>query len=118
MQPVGLSATRVKVNGDVVDVLLELPVQRGAKPTAPCFPLLRIPHYRLSMRTRLAPVSTLVVLIKRIGPPETLIAIRTWVLPPPLVELLQVPLPVELPLERLIARRAPKLAVGRLVRCR
>ena len=103
VQPVGLGAARVEVNSDVVNVLLKLPMQRGAESAAPCFPLLCVSHYRFSVGTSLAPMSALVVLIKCVGSPEALVTIGTRVLPPSLVKLLQVPLPVELPFERLVA---------------
>ena len=103
VQPVGLGAARVKVNSDMVNVLLKLPVQRGAESATPCFPLLRVSDYRFSVGTSLAPMSALVVLIKCVGSPEALVTIGTRVLPPSLMKLLQVPLPVELPFERLVA---------------
>ena len=117
MQPVGLGAARIEVNGDVINVLLELPVQRSTEPAAPCLSLLRVPHHTFGMRACLAPVGALVVLIKRVGSPEALVAVGTRVFSPSLVKLLQVPLPVELSLECLIARGAPEFAIGRLSRC-
>lgn len=87
----------------VVNVLLELPVQRGAEPASPCLPLLRILDDRLGVRTCLAPVGALVMLVERIGSPEALVTVRTRIFPPPLVEFLQVPLPIEFPLECLLA---------------
>jgi hypothetical protein len=43
------------------------------------------------------------VLIECVGPPETLVARRARVLAPSLVKLILVTLPIEFPLERLVA---------------
>lgn len=88
--------------GNVFVVLLELGVHGSAEPASPCPPLPHVLDYAIRMGTRPAAVGRLVVLVKGVGPPKTLVAVRARVFPPSLVKLLLVPLPVELALERLV----------------
>lgn len=113
VQPVDLGEAGLEVHGDVVDVLLELAVQGGAEAAAPGPPLPQVLDDGLGVRARLAPVGGLVVLVERVGAPEALVAVRARVLSRSLVELLLVPLPVELPLEGLVTGRAPELCFRR-----
>lgn len=100
------------MRGDVVDVLLELAVHRGAKAASPCLSLPKMFHDGIGMGAGLTAVGRLVVLIHRVRPPEALVTVRAGVFSRSLVEFLLVSLPVELPLECLIAGCAPKFCIG------
>lgn len=116
MRPVLFRHTALKVCRHVVDMSLELAVQRRAEPAAVCPPLPHRPHDHFGMWACLTAMGRLVVLVEGIGAPEALVTAIARVFARAVVELLLVPLPVELALERLITRRAPELGLARRVR--
>ena len=78
----------------------------GAEPASPCRPFPRVLYDRVCVRARLAAVCHLVVLVEAVGSPENSIAVGTWVLFEPFVELFLVAFPVKLALESSVAGRA------------
>ena len=112
VHPVVLGAAGFEVLGDMLVVLLQLAVHSGAEAATPSPPLHHVLDDGVRVRARLAAVGRLVVLVEGVGAPEALVAVGARVLAPALVELLLVPFPVELALERLVARRAPVAGLG------
>lgn len=109
MCPVRLRLSRLEMPRDVFDVPFPRRVKRSAEAARPVLPLPQIFHNLFRVRAGLAAVGRLVVLVERVGAPETPVAprFRARILLPPLVELLLVALPIVLPLEPGFAGRAP-----------
>ena len=95
------------VAGDMVEVAIAAGEEASAEAARPGLLALRVLDDALGVRTCRAAVCVLVVLVERVGSPEDAIAVRAWVALVPLVELVLVPLPVELALERDVTKCAP-----------
>lgn len=116
MGPILLRHTALEMCRHVVDVSLELAVQRRAEPATISPPLPHRPHHHLRVRARLTTMSGLVVLIECVGAPEALVTAVAGVFARAVVEFFLVSLPIELALEGLIAGSAPELGLARGVR--
>jgi hypothetical protein len=109
VHPVAFCLAGFEVAGYMLDVSLAARVQGRAETARPILALAEVLDHLLGVRTALASVGGLVVLVKGIGAPERAIAarLRTRILLPALVKLLFVSLPVVFPLEARLARGAP-----------
>ena len=116
MRPILLRHATLEMRRHVVNMPLELAVQRRTESTPIRPPLPHGLHDHLSMRARLAAVSRLMVLVEGVGAPEALVTAIAGILARAVVELFLVSLPIEFALECLIARRAPELGIARGIR--
>ena len=105
MHPVALGEAGLEVSGHVLDVALAGRVERRAEAAGPVLAFAEKLDHLVGMGAGLAAVALLVVLVERVGAPETAVAARLGarVLPPSLVELVLVALPVVLALEASLA---------------
>lgn len=101
VHPLGLAQARLEVPGHMFNVSLARRVKGRAEATSPVLALAEELDHLFCVGTRLAAVALLVVLVERVGAPET--AVAAWlgagILSPTLVELILVTLPVILSLE-------------------
>lgn len=112
MIPVGLVAPVLIMSCHMVEIPIPGAHKRAAESARPPRPPLRVPHHLLGVRARRAPVGVLVVLVEGVGAPEDAVAVRARIALVALVELVLVPLPVELALETDITKSAPVRALG------
>lgn len=101
MHPLGLAQAGLEMPGHMLNVSLSRRVKGRAETTGPVLALAKELDYLFCVGTRLAAVALLVVLIERVGAPET--AVAAWlgagILSPTLVKLILVTLPVILSLK-------------------
>lgn len=101
VHPFGLAQARLKMPGHMFNVSLARRVKGRAETTGPVLALAEELDHLFCMGTRLAAVALLVVLVERVGAPET--AVAAWfgagILSPTLMKLILVTLPVILSLE-------------------
>lgn len=109
VHPVSLAQARLEMPGDMLNVTLSCRMQGRAEATGPVLALAQESDDLFSVRTRLAAVALLVMLVERVGAPEAAVAARlgAGIFPPALVELVFVTLPVVLALETCLTRGAP-----------
>lgn len=109
MHPVTFSQARLEMAGNMFDVTLSGRMQSRTEATSPVLALTEELYHLFSVGASRTAVALLVVLIERIGAPETPIAARlwAWVLPPTLMEFILVAFPVVLALEASLTRGAP-----------
>lgn len=109
VHPVSLAQARLEMPGHMLDVTLTGRMKGRAETTGPVLALAQEPDDLFGVRTRLAAVALLVMLVERVGAPEAAVAagLGAGILPPTLVELVFVTLPVVLALETRLTRGAP-----------
>lgn len=109
VHPVTLGHARLKMTSNMLDVTLTGGVQGRAETTRPVLALTQELDNLLGVRTSLAAVALLMVLVERIGTPEATVTsrLRAGILPPALVELIFMSFPVVLSLEARFARGTP-----------
>lgn len=101
VHPLSLAQARLEMPGHVLDVSLARRVKGRAETTGPVLALAEELDHLFCVGTRLAAVALLVVLVERVGAPETAVAawLRAGILSPTLVELVLVTLPIIFSLE-------------------
>lgn len=109
VHPVSLAQARLEMPGHMLNVTLAGRMQGRAEAAGPVLALAEESNHLFGVGTGLAAVALLVMLVERVGAPETAVAagLGAGILSPALVELVFVTLPVVLALETRLTRGAP-----------
>lgn len=109
VHPVTLCHARLEMASNVLYVTLTSRVQSRAEATGPVLAFSEKLDHLFGVGARLAAMALLVMLVERVGTPETTVTPRlgTRVLAPALMKLVLVTLPVILALEARLTRGAP-----------